>query len=115
MPSHYDLRPEFIATYEEVCELARFWLDQLYNLDVFWLTTGWTGGSENRRHMYARRRVAQIEKIIGEEQLQQVNEQVAEKYRQMVGDRVWRILTSGNMEEVERLQDEMFVGFEDES
>jgi hypothetical protein len=107
MSSGYEEYPGLTATREELCELARYWLTQMYEIDVFYAFNGVASGCDNRDYLYAEQRVQEIRQAIGREAVQGVNEKVAERYRRQLGERRWRILTSGTREEKDELRREL--------
>ena len=102
--SRYDSFPEIVPTREELHQLARYHLTTLYVIDVFWGLYGVASGSDNRDYLYAEERVTMIEDAIGPEELKEINQKISDEYRRKVGERNWRILTTGSKEEREQLR-----------
>lgn len=105
-----NLYPDFAVTHEELRELARSFLDEMYTEDIFAALHDVHSSAAMNRRIYAEHRVALIEETIGREAVQKVNSHVAEKHRQSVGDYVWRIVREGSEQELQQLKDDWEAG-----
>jgi hypothetical protein len=72
--------PEFVPTVEELRRLARYWMDVWLNNMWMFFTFGQTGSSEIRENPFAENRVARIEAILGEEEVQRLWDEAWESW-----------------------------------
>jgi hypothetical protein len=61
--------PGFVATKNEMLQLARYWAKKIIDLDFVFFLYGSTGSSEWRTNEFANRRLNTISKLIGEEEV----------------------------------------------
>lgn len=96
--------PAFVATKNEILQLAMYWATKIIDLDFTFFVYGSSGSSEWRTREFATRRLDTICELIGEEEVTKTIRLAEEAFGQGVGQRAWRIFTEGTEEEQEQFR-----------
>lgn len=97
----------FVATKDELLQLARYWATEILNLDFTYFLYQCTGSSEWRTSLFARRRLDRIADLIGTQEVSNAFNEAEQAFARTVERRAWRIFKSGSPEERERFQEEV--------
>jgi hypothetical protein len=95
--------PEFVATRQELKQLAECWALERIEHDFNWFVTETSGSSEWRWSVYIDRRLNRLGEILGPEVMRKLFEDAAASFRRRAGltDEDWRVFTEGTDEEQE--------------
>jgi len=99
--------PEFVPTRYELIQLAKYWATIVIDLRFDYFLYTQTGSSEYRRSVFAKRRIARIAEILGQEEVNKMIDQAYEEYGKNQNARAWSIFLNGTPEEQEAFQDEV--------
>ncbi len=98
--------PAFVPTRHELRQLAAYWDRELLEHQWFWFTCAQAGSDDSRRTAFARRRLARIGAVLGEEEMKQI---VAETDRDFTKGfdedalKLWDVFKHGDAEKYEAL------------
>lgn len=100
-----------VAVYEptkhELSIVARHWIRELLEIDIFWFLYSTTGSWEVRTRSYSIRRLERIADVIGEDALNEIVRQEGEIARRRLGARYWHIFEHGTPEEWDQVWQEV--------
>jgi hypothetical protein len=99
--------PEFVPTPYELIQLAKYWATIVIDLRFDYFLYTQTGSSEYRRSVFAKRRIARIAEILGQEEVNKMIDQAYEEYGKNQNARAWSTFLNGTPEEQEAFQDEV--------
>jgi hypothetical protein len=99
--------PDFMPTRYELIQLAKYWATIVIDLRFDYFLYGQTGSSEYRRSVFAKRRIARIAEILGQEEVNKMIDHAYEEYGKNQNARAWSIFLNGTPEEQEAFQDEI--------
>lgn len=97
----------FLPTRHELSQLAKYWAKVAIDIEYFWFCYQQTGSTEMRRGPFARRRVARIAHLLGEEVVNRAREEAYAEYGKDQDPRVWNIFLNGPDEERRALREEL--------
>ena len=97
----------FLPTQHELIQLAKYWAKVAIDIEYFWFCYQQTGSTEIRRGPFARRRVARIAHLLGEDVVNKAKEEAYEEYGKDQDPRIWNVFLNGTREEREAVQDEI--------
>jgi hypothetical protein len=92
----------FIPTKHELKEIVKYWhLRRLYNRFFYWFHYGQSGSTEWRISIYAQRRIARVEELLSEKDVEEaVSDAEGDfKDRYRISDEDWNIYKNGSEEE----------------
>ena len=99
--------PAFAPTRRELFELAKYWATIELRLDFSWFVTQQTGSSEIRLGPFARRRLARIAEVLGEEEAGKAVQEAHTEFAKNIDLKAWNIFLNGTAEQRRALQDEI--------
>lgn len=97
----------FLPTRHELMQLAKYWAKVEIDINYFYFCYQQTGSTEIRRGPFARRRVARIADVLGEEVVKKAVDDAYVEYGKDQDPRTWNTFLSGTPEERKALQDEI--------
>jgi len=99
--------PEFIPTRHELLQLVKYWKrkDLFYKWGSFVSSTD--GYIDYLIADFASRRIAQIAKLLGEEEVKRAIEEAREEFSRRLDPRRWDIFLHGDKEQWRAVQEEM--------
>jgi len=98
--------PDFIPTRHELIQLAKHWAREVVGIRWFEFVTGSTGSTEIRLRPYARRRIARIACLLGEDQIEAAVDEVYDQFRKECDEKSWDIFMNGDEAQWEAVQEE---------
>ena len=101
-------RLDYAPTRHELIQLARYWVREDLRFVVDYYLFGFTSCSQSKLVAFGGDRLRQLEKILGDEAVQTVVEQVEDEYRWSLGDKIWKIFKEGTRAELEVVREEIW-------
>lgn len=98
---------DYEPTKHELSIVARHWIRELLEINIFWFLYSTTGSWEIRMGPYASRRLGRIADAIGEDAVNEIVRQEEDIARQRLGDRYWHIFKHGTPEEWDQVAHEV--------
>jgi hypothetical protein len=89
------LAREFVPTRHELSIIATYWLKVVRDFHFDWFYFQSTDSVAIRREPFARRRLGRIERILGEEAMQELNQKVTSELEANVDPRLWKMFVTG--------------------
>ena len=99
--------PGFVATKNEILQLAQYWATKIINLDFLLFLYGCSGSSEWRTVAVANRRLDRISTLIGEEEVTKAWREAEQAFATGVDQQAWKIFTEGTQADREGFQQEV--------
>jgi len=96
----------FTPTRHELIQLAKYWENERLGICWFEFVTGQYGSTETRLKYFARDRIESIGDAIGEADICKALDEVDEKFRSEVGERLWQIFCRGDETEWQAVREE---------
>src|ERR1700730_13252943 len=90
--------PGFVATKNEILQLARYWATEIIDLNFEFFLYQSTGSSEWRTREFAHRRLNTIGKLIGEEEVTKAFRQAEQAFANGTDQEAWKSFTEGRIE-----------------
>ena len=94
---------QYVPTPHELLRLAEHWVEKLLAIETATFETGESGIDDLRAVLLARCRLRRITEVLGEEAVDEVRSKVEHQFRRRMGDRKWRIFSTGTSEEWQRV------------
>jgi hypothetical protein len=98
---------EFLPTRHELLQLVKYWARVDVDIEYFYFCCQQSGSTEMRRSTFARRRLARIADLLGDEAVDQAIEEAFADYGKDQDPRVWNIFLNGTEEERKALREEL--------
>ena len=98
---------DYEPTKHELSIVARHWIRELLEIDIFWFLYQTTGSRKIRMRSYASRRLDRIADAIGEDAVNKIVCQEEDIARRRLGDRYWHIFKHGTPEEWDQVAHEV--------
>lgn len=98
---------DFEPTKHELSIVARHWIRELLEINIFWFLYSTTGSREIRIGPYASRRLDRIADAIGDDAVNEIDRQEKDIARRRLGDRYWHIFEHGTPDEWDQVAQEV--------
>jgi hypothetical protein len=106
-----------VPTKHELIQIAKYWLQRVLNIQLWFFATGQRGSSEWREDFYAALRIHRIAAIVPEQELNQAIEEVERDFKQerKISDEDWDIFKNGTQEQWKSFQYKLWREFESQN
>jgi hypothetical protein len=82
-------------THGELCALAEYWWDIAFDHGIWWVLSGTVGASEMREHDHASDRLDLIAKLLGEDEVGRIRNEIEARWRRKLGEEQWTAYEEG--------------------
>lgn len=81
----------FVPTKHELQQLAKFWIERIFDLDFYWFQTQSTVSSEWRERQFAERRLSRIAEVLGDDLIEALEAEVSNELCDRLGHEQWHL------------------------
>ena len=105
----------FVPTSDELMAIARYWIDLQLEVQMDFFFGGTTDGSSLWILSHGNKRLKEIAKIIGRDEVELIEREISDEFKNRIGEDKWRIFKTGTKEEWRAVQIEAERQWEDQN
>lgn len=104
--------PAYRPTRDELRQIVRYWTQVRLDIHLDWCFLGQVGGRDFRLDTYAASRLGKLALVLGDECVDQVENEVVQNERRRIGEDAWRIFIHGTEHEKAELREMNWKNYE---